>query len=408
MTELSGFLYNDAGTAVVTTGCGVDLFPTGCNVGASGGSPTATTDTNSCGFWTFSGVTNGQYDVRITSGCSVRFIRYDNEQNVCRLEVRNLVLNDGSANLYTISMPGVSADRALTIPSVCGDRTFQFIDQVQTISAQHAYSADIRLNDGTDIAWGTASDSLMRWSTADASNHALVLGLQKCNQVLHIAEVCDIATDWGTSGNIVHAEVLIHSSCTPASNYMLIGAHTGVLAEIDVVGGTTLSLRAAGSPIADFVLCCTTPTIRLLEPTGGGSNYVALKTPALSSNWTLTLPPAVAACGGFQLTDAAGDGVATWSGAGSTADAKHLHGVLCNCADAALADIVAAPIYDFTYKEGRGTGDLSTHYQGILAEDMPSVMHFKGKIFSPVSAFGQTALALKAVEARLAALEGNS
>ena len=69
MTELSGFLYNDAGAPVATTGCSVDIFPTGCNVGATGGSPTVTGDTDSNGFWSFSGITAGEYDVRITSGC---------------------------------------------------------------------------------------------------------------------------------------------------------------------------------------------------------------------------------------------------------------------------------------------------------------------------------------------------
>ena len=78
MTELSGFLYNDAGAPVNTSGCSASIFPTACNVGATGGSATASTDTNACGFWTFSGVTDGQFDVRITNCSSVRFIRYDN------------------------------------------------------------------------------------------------------------------------------------------------------------------------------------------------------------------------------------------------------------------------------------------------------------------------------------------
>ncbi len=403
MTELSGFLYNDAGCPVATTGCGVDIFPTGCNVGKSGGSPTATTDSDACGFWSFSGVTSGQYDVRVTSGCSVRFIRYDNEQNVCRLEIRNLVLNDGSANLYTINLASTSTDRTLTVPDVCGCRTFQFIDQAQTISALHTHSVDIRMQDDVDVSFGTGLDSLIRWSTGDASNHALVLGLKVCNQVFHIAEVCDIGTDWNTAANCLHSELHIHSSCCAAANYLSIGAHNGTIAEIDVVGGTTLTLSAAGSPITDIVLCSTTPTIRLREPTGGGVSYVALQSPALVGNWTFVFPPDDG-CSGQQL-QVGGCGVTDWASAGSSRSIKHLHRMLCDCAPTILAEIVSTPVYDFTYQDGQGTKDYLTHYTGVTAEDMPDVMHHKGKIFSPVNAFGKTALAIKALEARIHALE---
>jgi hypothetical protein len=52
-----------------------------------------------------------------------------------------------------------------------------------------------------------------------------------------------------------------------------------------------------------------------------------------------------------------------------------------------------------------GTGDHDTVYTGVVAEDLPEVMHYKGKILNPVNTFGYTILAIKALEARLRELE---
>ena len=397
----------------------MDIFPTGCNVGKSGGSPTATTDSNACGFWSFSGVTSGQYDVRITSGCSVRFIRYDNEQNVCRLEIRNLVLNDGSANLYTINLASTSTDRTLTVPDVCGNRTFQFIDQAQTISALHTYSVDIRMQDNADVSYGTGLDSLIRWSTGDASNHAMVIAVGQSNQVLHIAEACDVGFDWNQCANAADTEVQIHSSTSPDTDYLMIGRHTGTRATIDVVGGTGLCIDVSGTTILSIasdtgvvitnenLKMCTGSTPFLItwnEKVCCGCNTVSITAPdALTCTWTLKLPPTNGASGQQLRTD--GSGVTTWTAACSSEETKDIHGTLCRCAAKALASIVTTPVYDFTYKSGRGTGDYTTHYTGVLAADMPDVMHEGGTIFSSLSAFGKTSLAIKELAARISALE---
>jgi len=193
MVELSGFLYSDAGAPVNTSCCSVDIFPTVCNVGATGGTPTASTDTNACGFWTLSGVADGDYDVRITNSSSVRFIRFDNEQQICRLE----------------------------------GNTF-------------------KLGDANNLIFGAGCDFQLRWSTADCSNHAAVIGVGDTSQQLHITDAAAIATDWVRSAG-THPELSIHSNTTPVSDYLAIGNHDGTTATIDVVGGTTLSLDIAGS-----------------------------------------------------------------------------------------------------------------------------------------------------------------
>ena len=121
--------------------------------------------------------------------------------------------------------------------------TAQIIDK--RVIIQNIAAAGVA--DAIDLNLGTGADFRLRWSTGDADNHAAVVALGQSNQVLHIAESCDIATDWNVAANAADSEVWIHSSTTPATDYLAIGRHTGTIATIDVQGGTTLNLDIAGN-----------------------------------------------------------------------------------------------------------------------------------------------------------------
>jgi hypothetical protein len=121
--------------------------------------------------------------------------------------------------------------------------TAQIIDK--RVIIQNIAAAGVA--DAIDLNLGTGADFRLRWSTADADNHAAVVALGQSNQVLHIAESCDIATDWSVAANAADSEVWIHSSTSPATDYLAIGRHTGTIATIDVQGGTTLNLDIAGN-----------------------------------------------------------------------------------------------------------------------------------------------------------------
>jgi len=100
--------------------------------------------------------------------------------------------------------------------------------------------------DAVDLVFGAGSDAVMRWSTGDVSNHALVIGLGDSNQGLHITDKAAVATDWNVSAD-THPTVYIHSNTTPATDYLRLGGHDGTTADVDVVGGTTLRLMIAGA-----------------------------------------------------------------------------------------------------------------------------------------------------------------
>jgi hypothetical protein len=97
-----------------------------------------------------------------------------------------------------------------------------------------------------DFTLGASEDVALRFSTADASNHTFVVALDNTSQQLHITDKGAVATDWARSAG-THPEVAIHSNTTPATDYLAIGNHDGTTASLDVVGGTTLSLKIGGT-----------------------------------------------------------------------------------------------------------------------------------------------------------------
>jgi len=77
-----GYVFNDAGTAV--SGASVKLLETGTTTQEGS---TVTTDSN--GLWNFAETDQDRYDVEITSGTSVRRIRWNDQISLMELDVRN-------------------------------------------------------------------------------------------------------------------------------------------------------------------------------------------------------------------------------------------------------------------------------------------------------------------------------
>ena len=191
--RLTGNFYTSAGVA--TCGAAVAIFPasTAATQSTSVCSATATTTTNSTGVWDELTLAANTYDVRITSGSSIRWRRYNEE--------------------------------------------------VQHTTFQTGDDGNFYLGNGVDVGH--------RWSTGDASNHAYVIGIGDTSQQMHITDLGAIATDWARSAG-THPELAIHSNTTPITDYMAIGNHDGTTGNIDVVGGTTLALKIAGNTEASI------------------------------------------------------------------------------------------------------------------------------------------------------------
>ena len=80
--NFAGHLYNDAGTAI--SGASVKLLETGTTTQEG-----STVTTGSAGEWAFTESDQDRYDVEITSGSSVRRIRWDDQISLKELDVRN-------------------------------------------------------------------------------------------------------------------------------------------------------------------------------------------------------------------------------------------------------------------------------------------------------------------------------
>ena len=217
--RLTGNFYTSAGVA--TCGAAVAIFPasTAATQSTSVCSATATTTTNSTGVWDELTLAANTYDVRITSGSSVRWRRYNEE--------------------------------------------------VQHTTFQTGDDGNFYLGNGVDVGH--------RWSTGDASNHAYVIGIGDTSQQMHITDLGAIATDWARSAG-THPELAIHSNTTPITDYMAIGNHDGTTGNIDVVGGPTLALKIAGNTEASITAAgLVLPACSDLSFTGStGTNDIVL------------------------------------------------------------------------------------------------------------------------------------
>lgn len=176
---------------------------------------------------------------------------------------------------------------------------------------------------------------------------------------------------------------------------------------IDTYGGNLHFQSTSGNAVIFGLAGTTLGTIGIA---GNTSGLVTLSVAAAAGTWTMKLPTAVGTAG-FQLTDAAGDGVTSWAAAGSRREWKDITGRVEP--QEALASVLATPVYKFRYKPGGvGTGDYETEYVGVMADEAPWAMHHNNSIVSPINTLGYSVLSIQALHGqvqlsaeRIAALE---
>lgn len=114
--------------------------------------------------------------------------------------------------------------------------------------------------DAKDISLGASNDVLMRWSTADADNHAFAIGLG-ASLAMHICQGADIATDWNVAA-AVNPTLYIHGAATPATEYVAIStdetdAHLNAVGanwKFEIGGTAELTLAANALNLVDSIL----------------------------------------------------------------------------------------------------------------------------------------------------------
>jgi hypothetical protein len=142
MPNFGGFVYTDAGVAIA--GATVNLFDRNTVT-----SSRANTTTNSNGFWNIDHATEGQFDIQITSGSSVRRIKYDDERQFERLEVSEFLIR-GTDNAFSLTQRHAStANFIQTMPGAAGT---QLLDGSTNAASAGVHGTDVRIFKNSDEA----------------------------------------------------------------------------------------------------------------------------------------------------------------------------------------------------------------------------------------------------------------
>ena len=168
-------------------------------------------------------------------------------------------------------------------------------------------------------------------------------------------------------------------------------AQVVTMASTAVVQGASVTVGVAGTTTGTLILA------------GATSGTCTLTPAAAAGSWTMTLPAAANTNAGYQLTCAGTDSITSWSGAASLRELKDIQGT--HDAQDALDKILNTKVYDFHYKPGKGTGDGDTQYVGVIADEAPWAMHYKGEVVNPVNVLGYSLLGIQALHDRIRELE---
>lgn len=157
----AGWLYNNAGTAIA--GATVELFPRNTTTTA-----TTSTTTSSTGYWAMTTTTENRYDVRVTSGSSIRFIKYDTSAQMTALEVADFrIRNPANTFEYDVVPGAIVADRQLNLPVITGTDTVAVLGLAQTFSAAQTFTSTLTVgvdDTGQDVKFfGATAGSYWLW-----------------------------------------------------------------------------------------------------------------------------------------------------------------------------------------------------------------------------------------------------
>ena len=110
--------------------------------------------------------------------------------------------------------------------------------------------------DAKDFVIGAGRDVQIRWSTADADNHALAVGLG-ASLAIHLCQAADIATDWNVAA-ASNPTLYVHGATTPATEYVALStdetdAHLNAVGAnwaIEIGGTAELTITASAVNLA--------------------------------------------------------------------------------------------------------------------------------------------------------------
>ena len=231
-----GYLFNDAGVAV--SGATVDLLDTGTSDRASGTSAD-TTDSN--GLWNFDTVAEGTYDVKVTYGGSVRFLRWDDQVQMKEIDIRNNTGNTTPAATFTNITNNADNDvayfRSLRGTGADNDEMFirYYMDDASSNTTEVA-----RMTVKLISASAASEDSEIRWGVAVGGSIVDVLTISNTD-----AGATDLTFDVAGDVNLDAdgGDIFFKDGGTT------FGSMTNTSGNLIIKSGTTTALTFAGANV---------------------------------------------------------------------------------------------------------------------------------------------------------------
>ena len=111
MSELTGYLFDNTGAAIESATVQLLTKNTSTQI--------ASTTTNSSGKWTFSGQPAAAYDVKLTFGSSIRYIKGDQEVQATMGEF----INSESNSTYPLRVENATNNASNSVLELVGDNS---------------------------------------------------------------------------------------------------------------------------------------------------------------------------------------------------------------------------------------------------------------------------------------------
>lgn len=169
--RFAGFVHTGAGVAV--NGATIDIFTR--NTLTAAVTVPAAPSTNADGYWSATVAVEGRYDVRITNGTSISWLKYDDEFQIEGIEVAVFRMRNPADTFdLDVVVPAITADRQLNWPLITGTDTLACLGLAQTFTGIITFSAA----SGVVISGATGNTLVVDTNTlvVDATNNVVIIG----------------------------------------------------------------------------------------------------------------------------------------------------------------------------------------------------------------------------------------
>ena len=290
----SGYVFQDDGDAL--NGATVQLLQ------VSDAAEEASTTTDSDGFWSFNEADEDQYDVKITSGTSVRYRKWADEISLKMLDVRNNEGNTVPAAVFANHTNNADNDivhyRGLRGTGADNDEMFfrYYMDDASSNTTEVA-----RMTVKLISASAASEDSEIRWGVAVGGSIVDVLTISNTSSgatdmTMDVAGDINLDADGGdvffkddgtTFGSATNnsGNLILKSGTTTAATFS--GANVTFAGTVDATTDFTIGTTVITDDVITFTPT-TSDTVTMTATTNGAFSLVTVDNAAAAANIQIT------------------------------------------------------------------------------------------------------------------------